>query len=227
MAKPPPPFHNPFTAAQGELKKLVPKPAPKTGAPKPAAPAPAPKPPDEGRLFADEMQGVVRLSEAERQARLRARSEPPEPGSRPSRRAMDEAEAYAELADLVDGGGPFDIGLSDEFIEGLGPGIDKRLLRRLRRGEFALQGHVDLHGMTREQARAAVERFITESRQQARRCVLIVHGRGLNSKDQIPVLKERVKSWLERGRIARGVIAFCTAQPWDGGAGAVYVLLRR
>ena len=57
--------------------------------------------------------------------------------------------------------------------------------------------------------------------------MLIVHGRGLNSKDNIPVLKVAVKAWLERGRIGKSVLAFCTARPHDGGAGAVYVLLRR
>ena len=57
--------------------------------------------------------------------------------------------------------------------------------------------------------------------------MLIVHGRGLHSKDQIPVLKDALRSWLERGPVARAVLAFTTARPHDGGAGAVYVLLRR
>jgi DNA-nicking Smr family endonuclease len=81
--------------------------------------------------------------------------------------------------------------------------------------------------MTREEARAAVESFIEGSRTGGKRCVLIVTGRGLHSKDEIPVLKDRVKSWLERGRIARSVLAFVSARPCDGGTGAVYVLLRR
>ena len=59
------------------------------------------------------------------------------------------------------------------------------------------------------------------------RCVLVVHGRGLNSKDQIPVLKEHMKSWLARGRTGRHVLAFTSARQHDGGAGALYVLLRR
>ena len=72
-----------------------------------------------------------------------------------------------------------------------------------------------------------VDRFLTDSVRAGLRCVLIVHGRGLNSKDQTPVLKERLKSWLARGRPARVVLAFTTARPCDGGAGALYVLLRR
>jgi DNA-nicking Smr family endonuclease len=57
--------------------------------------------------------------------------------------------------------------------------------------------------------------------------VLIVHGRGLNSKDNVPVLKERLKSWLAHGSIGKIVLAFTTARACDGGAGALYVLLRR
>jgi DNA-nicking Smr family endonuclease len=56
--------------------------------------------------------------------------------------------------------------------------------------------------------------------------VLIVHGRGLGSKDNVPVLKEKLTAWLTRGAIGRHVLAFTSARPWDGGTGAVYVLLR-
>jgi DNA-nicking Smr family endonuclease len=59
------------------------------------------------------------------------------------------------------------------------------------------------------------------------RCVLIVHGKGMNSKDQTPVLKERLKTWLARGRVGGVVLAFSSARQVDGGAGALYVLLRR
>jgi DNA-nicking Smr family endonuclease len=142
-------------------------------------------------------------------------------------RASEDAEVLATLADLCGGEGSFDISDTDEYIEGVAPGIDRRLLKRLRNGDFAVQAHVDLHGMTRDEAKTRVTRFVEESRRAGRRCVLIVHGRGLHSKDQIPVLKEAVRSWLERGPVARTVLAFATAKPHDGGAGAVYVLLRR
>jgi DNA-nicking Smr family endonuclease len=139
----------------------------------------------------------------------------------------DDAEVMAELADLVTGEGKFDIADSDEYIEGCAPGVDRRLLKRLRAGEYALQGHLDLHGLDRGEARQKVVKFVEDSRKAGRRCVLIVHGRGLHSKDQIPVLKDAVRTWLERGPVARAVLAFATARPHDGGAGAVYVLLRR
>jgi DNA-nicking Smr family endonuclease len=86
---------------------------------------------------------------------------------------------------------------------------------------------VDLHGLGTEAAKEALERFLVESRRRGHRCVLVVHGRGLHSKDQVPVIKERMGAWLSRGRLSKIVLAFATARPTDGGAGASYVLLRR
>src|SRR5207253_977012 len=124
-------------------------------------------------------------------ADVRGRVGVPEPPPRAvSRREADEAEAYAVLADLVDGAGPFTVGETEEYLEFLAPGLDRRILKRLRRGDFSLQSHVDLHGMTRDEARAAVEKFVAASRMSGHRCVLIVHGRGLHSKDEVPVLKQ-------------------------------------
>ena len=142
-------------------------------------------------------------------------------------RLRAEDEALAQLVELVAGEGPFDMSCSEEFIEGRAPGVDKRILLALRRGDYAVQGNLDLHGLTRAEAKPRVEAFLTESRRLARRCVLLVHGRGLNSKDQIPVLKESLRSWLCQGRIGKAVLACCTARPCDGGAGALYLLLRR
>src|SRR5207244_4136779 len=106
-------------------------------------------------------------------------------------------------------------------------GLDPRVLRRLKRGEFAVQGHLDLHGLSREQAKPELEAFIGTARTAGKRCVLVVHGRGLHSKDQIPVLKDALRLWFTLGKMARDVLAFATARSHDGGAGAVYVLLRR
>jgi DNA-nicking Smr family endonuclease len=139
----------------------------------------------------------------------------------------DEDEALAALSDLVAGNGDFDISDSFEYVEGAVVGLDPRILRRLRRGEFAYQTYVDLHGMTVATARDVVQRFVADAVRTGYRCLLIIHGRGHNSKDQIPVLKERVTSWLARGGIGRSVLAFTSARPADGGTGAVYVLLRR
>ncbi|QRN93874.1 Smr/MutS family protein [Archangium violaceum] len=214
-------FNNPFKSALADLKKKQAEP-PK----KPQAPPPPPKPTkskrsqeeDDTSLFLSAMDGVEQITE---------RGEAPTPNPRLPEIIDENAEALAELAELVAGQGTFDVADSNEFIEGAAPGIDARLLRSLRRGDFSVQGRLDLHGMTQAEAKEAVDRFLSESRRARKRCVLIVHGRGLNSKDQIPVLKERIAVWLNQKSIGKTVLAFATARPQDGGAGAVYVLLRR
>ena len=159
--------------------------------------------------------------------RERERVASPVPAS-PARAVTDpDAEALAELCDLVGGSAPFDISDSDEHVEGAIVGLDPRLLRRLRKGEFAYQAHLDLHGLTADEARPVVEAFLQRAHQDGKRCVLIVHGRGRNSKDQIPVLKSRLTTWLARGQWSRLILAFTSARACDGGAGALYVLLRR
>jgi DNA-nicking Smr family endonuclease len=211
-------FNQPFA----ELERLkVSSPA---APPRPAPPAPRSVVPgklSDEELFLQEVAGVAPMGRASG----RVGTPPPAPDRR--HRPSDDAEVLAELADLCDGDGPFDIADSDEFIEGCASGIDRRLLRRLRAGDYAVQAHIDLHGATRDEAKERVARFIVDSRRAGRRCVLIVHGRGHHSKDQVPVLKQAVRTWLERGHIARSVLAFASARPSDGGVGAVYVLLRR
>ncbi|NVJ16350.1 Smr/MutS family protein [Myxococcus sp. AM010] len=191
----------------------------KVAAPPPrATKAPKVREEDDASLFYSAMDGVQQLTH---------RGEAPAPNPRLPELIDENAEALAQLSELVAGQGDFDFTGTDESIEGAGPGIDRNLLRALRRGDFAIQGQLDLHGKTQAEARDALERFLGDSRRAKRRCVLVVHGRGLNSKDQIPVLKERLKGWLSEKRIGRMVLAFATARPQDGGTGAVYVLLRR
>jgi DNA-nicking Smr family endonuclease len=163
-----------------------------------------------------------------RPLRSDSRVDAPAPAAHATRTVIDEeTEALVVLSDLVAGNGDFDISDSTEYVEGTVAGFDSRVLKRLRRGEFAYQAMIDLHGMSAAPARAAVERFILHSVAEGHREVLIVHGRGRNSKDNVPVLKERLKSWLARGRIGRSILAFTSARPADGGTGALYVLLRR
>jgi len=199
--------------------KLVKTPPPQPVRTATPPPRPRAEPPADDSLFLQAMAGVTPIVDP--------RGVAPPPAPREPHLVDDDAETLARLAELCSGDGPFDITDTIEYIEGIAPGVDRRLLKALRRGDYALQGHVDLHGMTKVEAKEAVERFLTESRRQGRRCVLIVHGRGLNSKDQIPVLKEQLQVWLQRGRIGKAVLAFATARPHDGGAGALYVLLRR
>lgn len=139
----------------------------------------------------------------------------------------DEDAGLADLRDFVSGRSAFTIQHTDEYMEGIAPGVDWRLAQRLHRGNYAIQAQLDLHGYTVDEAKSLVHRFLTNAYITGRRCVRLIHGRGRNSADNRPVLKECVKSWLSQGRLSRLVLAFVTAPLHDGGAGAVYVLLRR
>src|SRR5581483_2369407 len=215
------PFNNPFSGVK--LPAPPAKPAPEA-APPAAAPPPARRPEtlSEDELWTMAVDGATPLQD--RSARVK-------PGPQPlsvAPPALDpDLEAYDELRALVTGEVPFDIADSDEFIEGHARGLDPRVVRRLRRGEFAVQAHVDLHGLLKDEAKLELEAFLARSRQLGRRCVLVVHGRGLHSKDQVPVLKEALKRWMHTARFSRHVLGFSTARPHDGGAGAIYVLLKK
>jgi DNA-nicking Smr family endonuclease len=139
----------------------------------------------------------------------------------------EEAEVLAALSDLVSGLGNFDLTETEEYVEGARVGLDPRLLTRLRRGEFAVQDHIDLHGMIRPDAKQALGEFIIKAVGKGMRTVLVVHGRGLGSPGGRPILKHAAAQWLSHGEIGAHVHAFATARPQDGGAGAMYVLLRR
>jgi len=103
------------------------------------------------------------------------------------------------------------------------PGLQQRVLRKLRRGQFAVERELDLHGMTSAMAKQAILRFLEECAAARCRCARIIHGKGRGSKDGKPVLKHRLDGWLrQQGR----VLAFCTARHDDGGGGAVYVLIK-
>lgn len=171
-------------------------------------------------ILEEMMDGVVPLEGGKRLAKQKSTV-------KPMKAEMDDSElVMRHLDELVHGIAPFELADTDEFIEASIRGFDRRILKKLRRGEFSIQGHIDLHGMRREEARLAVAAFVERSCTDGKRCVLIVHGRGLGSKDNIPVLKEKLTAWLTRGSMGKRVLAFASAKPWDGGTGAVYVLLR-
>jgi len=207
------PFHNPF----GALKRLAPASKPVKASP---PPQPVEEQVDECAIFREAI-GEVSPVRGKHQVAL------PPPQVDLSRVPNDDAEALAELYALVESEGPIELSDSDEYIEGAIPSFDRKTLRKLRAGDFAVQAHLDLHGCTREEAKTLLARFVEDSRRNGKRLVLVVHGRGLHSKDHVPVLKESMRSWLSHGRIGKQVLAYATARPHDGGAGAVYLLLRR
>ena len=118
----------------------------------------------------------------------------------------------------------------DPSIEGgdeinyLKSGHPPRLLKQLRRGDFSVRAEIDLHQMTSPVAREAIREFLDDCRRDGQLCVRIVHGKGLRSKAQGPVLKQLTDAMLRR---RADVIAFSSARPAQGGTGAVIVLLQK
>lgn len=145
----------------------------------------------------------------------------PRPAPLPRQRDADEAEALLQSRRR-----PFefaDAALGDA-IEHLADGLPPRLLRQLRRGQFSVQDELDLHRMSAHGAEQAVRRFLNECAHAGARCVRIIHGKGLRSGDEGPVLKRLVEHLL---RQRADVMAFASAPPAQGGTGAVLVLLAR
>lgn len=104
------------------------------------------------------------------------------------------------------------------------PGLQKAVLKKLRQGKMPIEASIDLHGLTAEQARNAMIEFMDYCYQQQFKVVCIVHGKGFGSSSKKPVIKPLVNKWLQE---LHEVLAFSSAQPKDGGTGAVYVLLRK
>ena len=112
---------------------------------------------------------------------------------------------------------------TDEALSYTREGIGPDVVRKLRRGHWVIQDQIDLHGMRRDEAREMIVEFLRQAALRGIRCVRIVHGKGLGSVNNEPVLKKLVHKWLVQ---RSDVIAFCQAKPADGGSGAVVVLLR-
>jgi DNA-nicking Smr family endonuclease len=123
---------------------------------------------------------------------------PPRPAARPLQQELDDQLSFRR------------------------PGIGTDVTRKLRKGEWSLQGQLDLHGLRSDEAREALGQFVRDSKRMGWRCVRVVHGKGLGSPGKEPVLKSKVQRWLVQ---KNEVLAFVQAKPSDGGAGALVVLL--
>ena len=139
----------------------------------------------------------------------------------PRQSQADEKAALVEaISDEFDTSTLLDI---DEHLSYRAAGIGPDVTRKLRRGDWTIQGQLDLHGLRTEEAREHLGEFIREARKQGLRCVRVVHGKGLGSPGKTPVLKGRVQGWLAQ---KKEVLAFVQARPAEGGAGALVVLLQ-
>ncbi len=112
---------------------------------------------------------------------------------------------------------------SDDPISYARSGIQPRLLKKLKAGQFKIEATLDLHQKTIDEAIASAKRFISRCVLQRLRVVRMVHGKGYSSTDNIPILKNVLNSWLKR---QSQILAFHSAQPKDGGTGALYVLIQ-
>lgn len=137
-----------------------------------------------------------------------------------------EAETLLQLEKLVKHGEGFVVADTPEYIEGTGYNVHPELTKRLHRGDFSIQAHLDLHGLGVDRAKNAFDKFFKDAITTGKGAVLIVHGRGLSSPAE-PVLKTKVVEWLTCGPWRKWVVAFTSARSFDGGAGATYVLLRQ
>lgn len=178
-----------------------------------------PSPENEKKIFKDAMADVTPIS---REKYFRKRTKNICSGI--SEKNSD-SETISSLKKLVEYGEGFIVSDTPEYMEGRGYNVSREVTRRLHRGDFSIQGYIDLHGLNVYEAWEVFNRFLKESVMTGKRAVLIVHGRGLSS-PKMPVLKTKVCQWLTTGAWRKWVMAFSSARACDGGAGATYVLLR-
>lgn len=167
-------------------------------------------------LFRQAVSGTRRLAQEKRVPPAPAR-----PSPRPRQREQDERAVLRDM--FSDPRHPEDLETGEELLFSR-IGLQHKTLRRLRRGELAQQAELDLHGLTRLEARQAISAFLQHCRERDYRCVRIIHGKGRGSHQQRAILKQYVDHWL---RQVDSVLAYCSARPAHGGTGAIYVLLKK
>jgi len=151
----------------------------------------------------------------------RAQPQRPAPAPVPAQTRRDERAALAEsLSAPLSAEDALDSGVELSYLR---EGMSRLVLRRLRRGHWVVQDSLDLHGMNRLEAALQVAQFVRAAALRGLRCVRIVHGKGLGSRNREPVLKGKLRAWLAP---RDEVLAFCQAPAAEGGAGALLVLLK-
>jgi DNA-nicking Smr family endonuclease len=170
----------------------------------------------EARAFAEAMRDVRRLRRA-----ARAERRAPKPPAQARFTRADQKEVLRES--LLPPADEASLSTGDE-LSFRRPHVPQAVLTKLRRGEFVVDGEIDLHGMTGMEAKAALRAFVSECVERHMSCVRVIHGKGRRSGPRGPVLKNIVNHWLQR---ADDVLAFGSARAVDGGSGAIYVLLKR
>jgi DNA-nicking Smr family endonuclease len=229
--------YRPFTALKDLKLRVEKEEAPRPTASREKAMPRAESPPstfasdDEALALHRMMSGVTPLAS---KARRIPRSETALPASQlgerraaAERRALSEVESvHTHLRALVEGG-RFEVEDDGRRMEGRRAGVSADVLRKLRRGLLPIDARIDLHGLRADEAMDALDRFLRDKRAMGERCVLVVHGKGEHSPGRLGILRGEMAAWLSQGAPSAYVAAFSTAEPQDGGEGAVYVLLTR
>ncbi len=172
---------------------------------------------DEKILFQQAMRGVKPLKNTPKRSAQSPRPLPPlvHKRSQSSQRSHTPAPPLSDaVAELV---------TAEAIVSYQQVTLPKKRWQQLRTGAINLTAHLDLHGLSSEHARAALCSFISQQYQRQHRCLLIIHGKG-GRHHEAPVLKNLVPHWLKQ---LPEILAFHSAQPKDGGAGALYVLLKK
>ena len=174
---------------------------------------------DEFFLFKDQMRGVKPIRHD------RADTGKPR-ADKAKLQALRQAATVGTQGTTVDG-------LSDQFVIDVGPeddlhwardGVQESQMRKLKVGQIPFEGSLDLHGMTVEKARETLWAFLAEATRFEIRCVRVTHGKAVRLDGKRPMIKSHVNTWL---RQHPQVLGFTSCQPRHGGAGAVYVMLKR
>ena len=169
---------------------------------------------DEADLFRRSVGPVTPV----KQDQVQRYQDKPEPVA--AQRIADESAVIKEMAE-----GFFDteaMETGDELLYQKA-GIQDKVFRKLRRGQFAIAAELDLHGYTIVHAKESLSEFLKQCLMRNHRCVRIIHGKGLRSRQGRPTIKSLIGKWLQQ---RREVLAYCSARQVDGGTGAIYVLLK-
>jgi DNA-nicking Smr family endonuclease len=170
--------------------------------------------PEEAQLFRTAVADVQRLHHD------RLVQDTPRPPPLPKQRLADEQQVLHDM--ISDPEYPELLETGEELVFAR-TGLQHKVLRKLRRGQYSIGAELDLHGLTVAQARPVLVEFLNACRRAQIRCARIVHGKGNRSLQRLPVLKGKVNHWLQQ---RDEVLAFCSARPADGGTGAIYILLK-
>ncbi len=165
--------------------------------------------------FLNAMKGVNPIEQSNRVQHKKIK-----PSTRPTQSLRDSKQVLVDMLNEPDD--LSSIATGDELFFAR-DGLQHKVIKRLKRGELSIQAELDLHRLTKKEAREAVVEFLHYCTSNNLKQIRIVHGKGHGSPGKIPILKTLVNHWLQQ---RDEILAFCSARPCDGGTGAIYVLLR-